>query len=244
MKAQRIIHFMQRDFFLNKSVVIISAITLAAVLFLFNLISSSNIESVNEFPSVYYLILYVGGLWLASLSFRDFHDRKQIYTLLTLPCSTLEKFFGRWFLTSFGFAIGLLAVYAVLYWCIAAFSAVIFRQPIILFNPLNPEIWKNILQFIILQSMFLLGAVYFKKHSLIKTILTMTLTSISVSLLIMMMTFFAFHPVFSPTQIIIPDFSRLNFSSLTDVLYFLFWIFIPILCWSVAYQRLKECEDK
>lgn len=244
MKINRVLQLIRRDLVINKSVIIISIITIAALLFLLNLISPTNLDSVNFHPTMYYFVLFFGGLWVTGLAFRDIFDKQQAYFLLTLPGSNFEKFFCRVFLTSIGYAIGTLIIYTFIYWVIAIFNGLVFRQPILLFNPLNPNLWETILQYLCLQSVFLLGSVYFKTHPLIKTVLTLIILSLAISIFSMLASLFSVSPLFSSHKIIIPDFSNMNISSMADMLYFSFWILIAPFCWWVSFIRFKECEDR
>ncbi len=241
--TNRLFKLLKRDVYINKSAILITSITIAAILLLYNLISPFNIHSINNHPSMYYLILFLGGIWVTSACFRDVHDKKQAYFLLTLPASSLEKWLSRLLLTSVGFAVGALVVYSVIYWVIGLLTSLIFRQHLVLFNPFNPTIWRYILQYAVLQSVFFLGAIYFKKHSLIKTILALCLIGIVLTIFGFFISLFTFKHIFMHF-FIFPNFSDLHLFSFASTLYLLIWALITPCCWLVSYQRLKECEDR
>ncbi|EKE01445.1 MAG: hypothetical protein ACD_21C00132G0016 [uncultured bacterium] len=244
MKASRFIHLIKRDILVRQSPLIAFALTVAAILFLFNLIAPLNIISINDNPLVYYFILFFGGLWMTGSAFKDVHDKKQAYFLLTLPCSNGEKFFSCWLITSIGYALSALVLYTVVYWLIAFVNVLVFRTPLILFKPIQPIVGRAILQYLVIQSIFFLGAIYFKKNQLLKTILTLVSISIVMAIFSALFSVAVFSPLFFVQTWVIHDVSSVDFASLAGWFKLLFWTLLAPFCLWVAYQRLTEYEDK
>jgi len=125
---------------------------------------------------VYLMILYISGFIISSSAFRDLHNTQKAQFSLMLPCSNLERFLSRWFLTSIGYATALLVIYYIfiLLQSVILLSMVnldIYHQHIKLMNIFQISLWISIGKYIIFQSVILLGAIVFKKLSLIKTAL-------------------------------------------------------------------------
>lgn len=129
-------------------------------------------------------LLMVAGLIATSLSFRDFYTRDRAYFSLLLPASRFEKFLSRFLITTAGYVIGGVIVYFI-YWLFAAgVSRAMFGIPFTVFNPFTPDLWKLIGAYIIVHSIFFFGAVYFRKGAYLKTLL-------SIIVLLIVLTIFA-----------------------------------------------------
>jgi hypothetical protein len=117
------------------------------------------------------MVLFIGGVLITSSSFADLHDPRRCTAYLMLPASMLEKFLSRALLSSVGYTIAATA----LVWlssCAASGLCRMMRGASLSFIDLtHPQIWKSICAFLVLQSLFLFGAVLFRKHAFIKTIL-------------------------------------------------------------------------
>src|SRR5579872_5309262 len=93
----RLFRLIGNDLSLHKKTILLSAI---ALLIFFSLFAFS-----------YFFVLYVGGLTLTSMAFYDVHDKQKAHLFLMLPCSNLERWLSKWFLTSIGYIVGTLLVY-------------------------------------------------------------------------------------------------------------------------------------
>lgn len=221
---QRLSRLIVNDLKLHSKTMLITAITLAIFLSLF---------SMGGF-GVYYIILYLGGFILTSFAFNELHDYRRAHLFLTLPCSNLERFLTKWFLTSIGYAIGVLIIYYVFSLINIAVNSLFYHQVINPLNLLQENLWLSIGKYIILQSIILLGAIVFKKYALIKTALV-----IASILLILTLFSFSLTWMFCPDCIQSGEFILQN---LLHGIYFTFWVIIAPICWYFAYLRLSKYE--
>ena len=249
-------HLMQREFAQNKKIFLM----IAAVAFL--VIGGNALgwaynreHGYHEFAYGFYLL--VGGFILTSLSFTEMNqpDNKLFY--LTLPATSLEKFISRWLITGLGFAVLLTIGYWLTTLVAKALGIAIFDFNIGDFNPFTKE---NILFFQIylaVQTIFLLGAVYFRKFAIFKTVLATAFIGLclvvisAISFRLVMFDLFDGLVNFRPEMMIDgklmpvePSRSYQNFMESNAESYLRlvgFWI-IPAVLLVVGYFKLKETE--
>lgn len=137
------------------------------------------------------LLFLLGGLIITSSMFNELHYTSSPSQIYTLPASTFEKLFAAWFLSYFCYTIiGVVIMY--------------FINMILGFTPLIPEhhdivtpmadkygeiIGSSILTYTTYHSIFLLGAVYFRKNNLIKTALCIILFFLSLGVIFILLFF-------------------------------------------------------
>lgn len=249
-------HLMQREFGQNKKIILL----IIAVIFLG--IAGNGLgwaynreKGFNEFAYPFYLL--VAGFILTSLSFTEMNrpDSKLFY--LTLPSSTLEKFISRWLITGLGFATG----FTLIYWVSIAFAKslgiTIFDFDIGDFNFFQRE---NLLVFQIylaIQTIVLLGAIYFRKYAIFKTILSTVLvvgliavTSLLIFRLVMYDMFdglYHFSPYMEIDGKMMPvepsnRFKNFMEANAENYLRNIGLYVIPVVLLIVGYYKLKETE--
>jgi hypothetical protein len=118
-------------------------------------------------------LLFLGGFIITGRAFREVHSRIRNHDWLMLPASTLEKFGERWFVTSIGYAVAALAGYSLFSVVAAGVAIVLLNSSYALFNPLSRTAVLLCLNYVVAQSLFLLGAVYFRKNHFVKTVLVL-----------------------------------------------------------------------
>jgi len=173
---------LQREFAQNKKIIFLIAAVIVLVIVFNGLGWAYNREyEFNEFAYPFYLL--VSGFVLTSLSFTDMNrsDNKLFY--LTLPSSTLEKFISRWLITGPGFAI----LFTLLYWFATSVALslgiTIFDFNIGAFNFFAYEHPLIFQVYLAVQTLFLLGAVYFRKFAIFKTALSTVLFAASLAII-------------------------------------------------------------
>ncbi len=201
----RLALLMRNDFVLHTKIIVISIIVILALL-LINIPNSPFISS----------ILFVGGLWITALSFNELHNPQKSCYFLTLPASHLEKLFNRWLFTAVLYPAFVLGIYLLLYMLKSG-----LELSIPLYHIAN---WIKI--YLIFQSIFFLGAIYFKSHQIIKTLASILIFNLILTIYLMSLSWI-FH---------------------TDyyILYLKFgflWFLIPIYFWIVSYILFTESEN-
>lgn len=197
-------------------------------------------------PDVYLVILYIGGFLITSSAFKDLHDPLRAHHSLMLPCSNVERFLSRWFLTSIGYAVALLVMYYI-FILVHFFILLSFANFDVAYQHIKPmnifrlDIWASIGKYIIFQSVVLLGAMMFKKYSLIKTALILgcfflVLNIFSLLIYIMFFPHF-FTDLHANIRIMTPPIT-INGG------YFSYWLFAAPVFWYATYLKLTEYELK
>ena len=105
------------------------------------------------------------GLWATSRIFSSIHNPSQNLGYLTLPASSLEKWIASWLLTGPILAFGFILLYFILSigFCLS------IGHPEIISTFLSIKIFSLILNYLYLQPIFLIGAVFFRKNQFTKT---------------------------------------------------------------------------
>ena len=196
-------------------------------------------------------ILYVGGLVAISYSFVELGDPVRRSAYLLVPASTLEKVAARLALTLVAFPAAAL----MLYWATSVLGAglggLIWERSFEVYNPFTEETWRLLTAYPMVHSVFFLGAVWFRKAVLFKTVLAVVVAQIGLAIVtavIIRIVFFDFFQGigFEPSM----DF-RLNgvdvgwlTSGITAWLgeVFTYLLFGPWL-WVIAYLRLADTES-
>lgn len=224
----RLAHLIINDIKVHFKTILIAAAIFVLIFFLtsFTFASSSH---------AYFFSLYTIGFIISSTAFNDLHQLFKTQNFLTLPCSNLERFLNKWLLTSLGFSLVLLLFFYMSSLLGVILNLVISRHTI---NPLDiqdPQLWFGIGKYIILQSIVFLGAIVFKKNSLIKTALTLGCFFILLNLF-----------YFSVTSLFCVGCIGQGWLlySLFKGEYFIFWSLAAPCCWYMTYLRLKNYELK
>lgn len=179
-------------------------------------------------------VLFLGGFILTSQCFNELHNTELAYHYLTLPCTNFERFLSKWLLTSVGYAIGIMVLFYLFSLFCMGYNLVLFQNLIGLPSIFEPAVWYKVGTYIVLQSIVLLGAVVFKRYSLLKTALT--LGCIFLTLAVVTWTVgIKLSPFWIPSAV-------QNFDIFTTITGVLFWAVLAPFCWTVTYFRISEYE--
>ena|SRR3990167_593642 len=216
------------DWVVNKKNILTTAAAFAVVFALlpFHLISNM---------TVYFFVLYSVGFVSASRAFTEMHDKEKACHYLTLPCSNLERFLSKWLLSGVFFPIAITLIFFLLSNLNVIANRVLYHNVISVFDITQLSLWIQIGKYIILQSVFLLGAAYFYKNAFAKTTLV-----IGGCLLIL-------GCIFALSSWMIC--ASCGHSTLFDIilnslsgLYFTFWVVLAPICWFFTYWLIGHTE--
>ncbi|CAL7960454.1 conserved membrane hypothetical protein [Gammaproteobacteria bacterium] len=226
--------FMKSDLVMNSSKIFTFALTIFVVLFLYGLISLDGLRADNFHTDAFALLLFFGGLWLTSRTFADLHNKERSQSFLLLPVSNLEKLLGRLLLTTIGYIVGVVLIFYIVSLLVAGFAWLALSETAVIFQPIHKNIIHYFVNYILLQSIFFLGSIYFKSNNFNKTILCLCGLTLG---------------VFLVKGVIFSVFLGANFLNGWQVLMLygtkiqlIFTIMVPPCAWLVAYLRLCESE--
>ena len=233
-------------------------ITVAAVIgatFFLLLVSTPGEASEEVYMGLFIPMLWAGGLIFSSLIFKEAHSINLIHGWLMTPASRLEKYLQKLLMTTIFFIIALL----ITFFAATALNSLVYllffslRPP--LFNPFQSWVWINIGHYLIVQSIFFLGAVWFRKFNFVKTVLTLNVLQLAFSIvlgLIAGLTYWtpireAIHGngffFMEAGQILTMKFSQVNPVLITVAKIIYFGLLAPFF-WFVSWLKMKEIEVK
>jgi hypothetical protein len=262
MRTQNIFHptrfylLVRNVIVLNKSAILIVSAAVGGILLFLSALDVLGGYRPRFHQGLYLGVLYLGGLIVTNRIFREFHDPVKGPAWLLIPASLLEKVSSRIALSTVMYVITTIIIYFSFSLLSEGLNWLLFRRHHPLFNPLDQWVLRGVVLYIVLQAPLLVGAIYFQKHSLSKTILVfLGYTFVFfVVVVISMWLFFGnyfggllpgLETLFKQTGIsddaIIPNIVKLS-SVAIWIWRIIFFALIPPLCWTICYYRLKETE--
>ena len=236
------------DFLANTRGLAIAAGATIGMLLVLNVASVASWDRWS-FHSVFFpLMLLIGGMVLTSLAFREMHNHERGYMYLTLPGSHLEKFTAKLILTTVGWSLGSLIVYWLFSVLAAGLTSLLFGMAHPIFDPFQESVWQFIRVYVVTQSVFLFGAVRFRRWQLLQTILALSVVGVAFSILTGLLGRLVFHDYFrGPFWTIQWDNSMGEevmrfYGQVLRVLRFTFWWIMPVFFWAVGFMRLRDTE--
>lgn len=179
----------------------------------------------------------VGGLFLTSAVFYELHSPDTAFLTLTLPATNLEKLGSAWLITSVLYTVIFAAIYAALVLILHGFSMVYVgtEVPFSLYQLESSEVGQSLINYFGYQSVFLLGAVVFRKNNFLKTLLGL-ITFMIGAFIILGLLFLVFGGSMLESSYTI----QLSSNELFTTLYSVFNVLIVIVILTISYIRLKN----
>ena len=196
------------------------------------ILAPAELFDVREF---YIPVFYIGGLIFTSQIFSELHSQNQSYSLLTLPASTLEKLLGAWFITSPLYVV----LYSVLSFIIFSLGSLVAGQPssIVLF--FTESYWHSIASYMVIQTIFLWGACYFRNYNFLKTGLSIIVLFLVAGLYLISLYYFILdHQPITPQNK--EELNYFNHNIFSPTAEFLFWVILAPYMLVTTYFTLKE----
>ena len=264
LSGRRLAAFVRKDLFEGyRSILVIAAAVFGVLLVIYGISMAGGpkiVDGDRTIHSVLFgILLFIGGYVASSRAFREAHDRTRNHDWLMLPSSTLEKLTARLVLTSVGYAAGVVIFYSVFSVVAAGLSSLIFGGHRGLFAPWTREVGLMLANYLVMQSVFLVGAAFFRKNHFVKTVLSLTVIGFVALILLAVTVRLVFADYFTgmePSRDLAAFFEgfednagwELNLGrtgrSIATTLKVLYWSALAPICWVIAYFRLRETEVK
>ncbi len=215
----------------------------------------------TEFYSGFFgMLLFLGGYIYTGSVFRELHQSGTGPHYLTLPGTTLEKLASKLLTSSVGYAAAVLIILMAAAGVSELANRLLFGAGHGMFNPFDAQVYRSIAVYLVTSSVFLLGSVWFKKLAFIKTVFSVSVLFIALTvvmgvvlrLLYAEISNSAFIPPENPELFgrffakAIPEQSSLAVmwrnGVIPTVLNVIFYGVMPAACWLIAYLRLSETE--
>lgn len=253
---KRVVLLVRNDFYLNRSFLLVfSGIIMVILLFQTIMIIMTHPDSPGQYQGIYFLIAFWGGIVMTEKIFKGLHDEVKGSAWLTLPASTLEKFVSRLILLTVLFPMAVMVLIFLLTMISKSFQGLLIGKSYGIFNPFDKNVFYLTAWYIVVQSPFLLGATYFKRHTGPLTFLAIVGYLILLVLIaqVFYVVIYSHHPenfldFFSLSGMvrlfkgIINHRSGPAYTAIYWVQHISFWCFIAPVCWTAGYFRLKEKE--
>ncbi len=182
--------------------------------------------------------LFAWGTLATSEAFSDLHGRGSNASFLLLPASALEKTLSRLLIYTVGLIVYLLAFTVALSWVLEGINTLWIGERRELFSPFDSLAWSLVPHFVVAQSLFFLGAAWFRKVHFIKTVgaaiaLAAGLCAIAAGLAWLV----------GPIACVNAECYEFPlFDWLTDAAPVAYFYLLPPFCWFVAWLRVTETQ--
>lgn len=128
----------------------------------------------SRFIGFAWVAFFLFGFFFSSGAFNDIHKPAKSIFYMTLPASTFEKFFTVWLITAPLFGIFALAAMCILS-VIGSLLNLVGTGGWEIFNPLNTIYLQVIAHYLVWQTIFMAGSIYFSSRHFLKTFFSMIL---------------------------------------------------------------------
>ena len=255
-KPERFYLLIRNAVLLNRSAILLVSGALAGILLFLSAIDAFAVCREGLHQRLFLATLYLGGLIVTGRVFRELHDKVKGPVWLLIPASTLEKVASRIALSTILYVAGAMILYLVFSMISEVFNWILFSRHHALFKPFEAGVLKGAALYVALQAPFLVGAVYFRRHALSKTVLVLLGYSFVLFLVILLGSWLIFGGLFHDMISGLETYSSHPFFD-SDTLWagalgmgrvglwvwrIFFWAVMPLTCWIVCYFRLKEAE--
>ena len=232
-------HALRADLRQQSRAVLVGAGAVAAVILIVSVFSPE--PAGDEFHATFFpLALVAGGLLFTSTLFAELPDKPRAHAYLTLPISTLERWAVRLLLSTVGYAAVAVAGYFLATLLGAGIGQLIrgWSQPV--FAP-SVDVWRTVMAYLVTSSLFLFGAVYFRRWNALKVILSLSGLFLGLALIaagVAWLLFFEFTGNFDPLLASAPHVVE----AIEAGGKIFFWGVMGPLFWFLTWLRLSETE--
>jgi hypothetical protein len=175
----RLFHVMNRQYRLNQQTLWIATGALGGLLlvtYVLRIVFGFAVTPEHLIATAFPFI-FLGGFLFSTLIYSELQNPGKSCFYLLLPASNAEKFISAWILSSPAFVIFSSAILWSVSLVLFYLQAVVLNTDFQVLNLWHHEIPGLYLKYLIIQPVFLLGALYFKRKNFLKTILSMFLVA-------------------------------------------------------------------
>lgn len=168
----RLSNFVQRQAVLNLNTMLVAAGAVFGILLVISLAIAyfdGNPDSSENLKITYRFVFFLAGYVFTSRVFSELHSPQKSYAYLTLPVSTTEKVIGSWLLSSPVYVLG----YWIMISIIFLITKLITGTPVTIGLLFDRGFFNAVGTYMVTQTIYFLGAVYFRKNNFLKTILSL-----------------------------------------------------------------------
>ncbi len=187
-------------------------------------------------------LLILGGCLFASMAFTEMQDKQYNFAWFMLPASILEKFIAQLLLSTVLYIVFLIIAYFLVTLAADFLSQLLFGNRLALFQPFDAHTGVLIGRYFLFHSIFFLGAAFFRKRIIIKTLATLFFLFFLL-ILIIGFTIYWYYPECRATGSCLPfTFDLQTYSMYQHTLRWTLYVMLPLLLWFVAYKRVRKTD--
>lgn len=243
LSLQRLLWLLRADVLRNHRSWLIASGTVALVALAISLAGAADRIVGDEFYRVFFVVaLFALGTLATSDAFTDLHGRATNTTLLLLPASALEKTLSRLLLTTVGFIVYLLVLTTVLSWVLEGINTLAFGVQRELYTPVDPTAWFILPHYLVVQSLFFLGAAWFRKLHYLKTVGAVLLLAFGLGAAAVAIAWLVIGVPWDGTGMRWDEDIEIPLEGLTHVAPIVYYVALPVFCWFVAWLRVTESQ--
>lgn len=183
-----------RQLVINRKGLLIGFAAMMGVLLFISILQtwSNNNSQLSVYYNLGLVIFHIGGYLLTSGAFNELHTPSRSQFYLTLPASNAEKLLVNWFIYSPLYVLAAMAGLVLTSGLGTLICMGAFGTPLMVFNPFESTVLWNIAFYLVIQTIFMLGAVYFRKHNALKTVFAYFLVSTFITIWFILVAFLIF----------------------------------------------------
>jgi hypothetical protein len=129
-------------------------------------------------------IAIFGGFIITSKVFKEISSKHRGWFYMMLPANPIEKVLAYWLTTSIGYIVIASIAMVVLSIITSLITSIFFKTALYVYNPVDKTGLMFMVHYCILQSVFFLGAISFRKNNFLKTILAMFVVIVVVAIIL------------------------------------------------------------
>lgn len=210
-------------------------------------------HQLHEFHYIWFgIVLLGGGAFFTSLSFMHFSTKTSRLFYLNLPASNLEKYLAKWLITAVLYPLAIWALYIVFSWLANKINIQYTKGTPFVQLPAFGEItWLLIRIYLVVQTLFLTGAVIFHRYAIFKTAFSLMLVVVFLMFFIYLCAQIIFPEMFeglvaseSPNRVynITDTFKDFVNNRLQNILEYVFWLALAPIMLVIGFFKLTEKE--
>ncbi|HLF11406.1 MAG TPA: hypothetical protein VJA26_09325 [Gammaproteobacteria bacterium] len=208
--------------------------------------NGASLNPIYWFPA----LLFIWGPVIASRAFGELHDKTRNESFLLLPGSSLEKTAARLLLVTAGFLGFVLAYTTVVSFLAETANLLVFGRQNELFRPFDPLVGVLVGHYVVAQSLYFLGAAWFRKAHFWKTALATTAIWCGCIAFAVLLGWLLFEPYrdgfgvsFNEGELYSIFLGRTPLiDRVGQAAKIAYYFVLPPFCWLVAWLRVKETQ--
>lgn len=210
-------------------------------------------HQLEEFHYIWFaIILLGGGAFFTSLAFVSFGTKTSRLFYLNLPASNLEKYTAKWIVSAVIYPLAIWLVYLIFSWLankvnIRYTEGVPFAQ----LPAFGETTWLFMRIYLVIQTIFLTGAVFFHRYAIFKTAFSLMLVQVFLMFFVYLCARIIFPEMFegwvapaSPNQVynITDTFKDFVNNRLEGIMLYIFWLALAPIMLVIGFFKLTEKE--